>query len=99
MPIKYKFDVLDALRAAGYTTYKLRKDKIFGERVIQQLRNGEIVSWATIDTLCTLLNCQPGDLLEYVEVEDKKLQEESPKPIKSASTETESFEEQLKRII
>lgn len=59
MPIKYKFDVLDALRAAGYTTYKLRKDKIFGERVIQQLRNGEIVSWATIDTLCTLLNCQP----------------------------------------
>ena len=49
MPIKYKFDVLDALRAAGYTTYKLRKDKIFGERVIQQLRNGEIVSWATID--------------------------------------------------
>lgn len=65
LPIKYKFDVLDALRAAGYTTYKLRKDKIFGERVIQQLRNGEIVSWATIDTLCTLLNCQPGDLVEH----------------------------------
>lgn len=65
LPIKYKFDVLDALRAAGYTTYKLRKEKIFGERVIQQLRNGEIVSWATIDTLCTLLNCQPGDLVEH----------------------------------
>ena len=65
MPIKYKFDVLDALRAAGYTTYKLRKEKIFGERVIQQLRNGEIVSWATIDTLCTLLNCQPVDLVEH----------------------------------
>ena len=65
MPIKYKFDVLDALRAAGYTTYKLRKEKIFGERVIQQLRNGEIVSWATIDTLCTLLYCQPGDLVEH----------------------------------
>lgn len=65
LPVKYKFDVLDALRAAGYTTYKLRKEKIFGERVIQQLRNGEIVSWATIDTLCTLLNCQPGDLVEH----------------------------------
>ena len=65
LPIKYKFDVLDALRAAGYTTYKLRKEKIFGERVIQQLRNGEIVSWATIDTLCSLLNCQPGDLVEH----------------------------------
>ncbi len=65
MPIKYKIDVLEALRAAGYTTYKLRKDKILGERVIQQLRDGEIVSWATIDTICTLLNCQPGDLVEH----------------------------------
>lgn len=58
-----------------------------------------MVSWKTIETICRLLNCQPGDLLEYVEVEDKKLQEESPKPIKSTGTESESFEEQLKRII
>lgn len=65
MPIRYKIDVLGALKAAGYTTYKLRRDKILGERVIQQLRNGEIVSWATIDTICNLLNCQPGDLVEH----------------------------------
>lgn len=25
----------------------------------------KFVSWATIDTLCTLLNCQPGDLVEH----------------------------------
>lgn len=66
MPIKYKIDVLDALKAAGYTTYKLRQNKIIGERVIQQLRSGEIVSWKTIDTICKLLTCQPGDIVEYV---------------------------------
>lgn len=65
MPIKYKIDVLAALKAAGYTTYKLRQEKILGERVIQQLRAGEIVSWKTIDTICTLLNCQIGDLVEH----------------------------------
>lgn len=65
MPIKYKIDVLEALKAAGYTTYKLRQEKILGERVIQQLRSGEIVSWKTIDTICTLLNCQVGDLVEH----------------------------------
>ncbi len=65
MPIKYKIDVLEALKAAGYTTYKLRQEKILGERVIQQLRAGEIVSWKTIDTICTLLNCQIGDLVEH----------------------------------
>lgn len=71
MPIKYKVNVLEALRAAGYSTYKLRKDKIFGERVIQQLRDGQIVSWATIDALCSLLDCQPGDLVEHCKKDEE----------------------------
>lgn len=65
MPIRYKLDILEALKQAGYSTYRLRKEKILGERVIQQLRNGEIVSWKTIETICDILNCQPGDLVEY----------------------------------
>ena len=65
MPLNYKIDVLDALKKAGYTTYRLRHEKIMGERVIQQLRQKELVSWKTIETICTLLNCQPGDLVEY----------------------------------
>lgn len=32
----------------------------------QQIRNGEIVSNACLAKLCELLNCQPGDLIEYV---------------------------------
>ena len=99
MPIKYKKDILAALKEKGYSSTRIRNEKIIGQSYLQQLRHGEMVSWKTIETICRLLNCQPGDLLEYVEVEDKKLQEESPKRIKSASTETESFEEQLKRII
>lgn len=99
MPIKYKKDILAALKEKGYSSTRIRNEKIIGQSYLQQLRHGEMVSWKTIETICRLLNCQPGDLLEYVEVEDKKLQEESPKPIKNANTETESFEEQLKRII
>ena len=66
MPLKYKIDVLEALKAKGFTSYRIRTDKIFGERQMQQLRSGEIVSHACIAKLCELLNCQPGDLLEYV---------------------------------
>lgn len=66
MAIQYKGDILTALKAAGFTTYKMRKDKLLGESVIQQLRSGEPVSWANIDRLCSMLQCQPGDLLEYV---------------------------------
>ena len=65
MPIKYKIDVLAELKKAGFSSYKLRQDKIFGERTIQKIRNGEIVTADNIAKLCELLNCQVGDLLEY----------------------------------
>lgn len=67
MPIQYKINVLEALKSAGYTTYRLRQEKILGERVIQQIRSGEIVSWKTIDTICSLLRCQPGDIVMYLD--------------------------------
>lgn len=63
--ISYKFDVLEKLKEAGYTTYNLRKEKLLGESVIQQLRERKLVSWANMNTICHLLNCQPGDILEY----------------------------------
>ena len=69
MPIRYKIDVLAALKEAGYTTYKLRQEKIMGERNIQYLREGRILAPAGLETLCRLLKCQPGDLLVYEENE------------------------------
>jgi len=69
--LKYKIDILEELKTRGYTTYKLRKDKWMGEAQIQKIRNNELVSKESLNTLCKLLQCQPGDLLEYVEdVED-----------------------------
>lgn len=65
MPVYYKIDILSELKEHGFSTYKLRKEKILAESTIQQLRNNELVSWANIARLCELLNCQPGDILEY----------------------------------
>ena len=67
--IRYRLDVLEALKAAGWSTYRLgaRGEKIIGERTIQMLREGRPVSFEILARLCHLLHCQPGDLLEYVE--------------------------------
>lgn len=65
MPIRYKIDVLDALRKAGYNPARIRKEKIFGESTVQQFRKGEIVSNNALAKLCELLQCQPGDIIEY----------------------------------
>lgn len=64
MELCYKIDILSALRSSGYSSYRLRKDKIFGEAVIQKLRTSEGVGWSTLETLCNLLSCQPSDIIE-----------------------------------
>ena len=74
MPLTYKIDVLDALKQNGYSTYRIRKEKLLGESTLQKLRQGLPVSWENIETICRLLHCQPGVMLEYAEdkMNDKK---------------------------
>lgn len=66
MPIRYKVDVLGTLREHGYSQNKIREEKLIGQATLTQLRHGELVSWKTIETICRLLQCQPGDIVEYV---------------------------------
>ena len=75
MPIKY--DKLFALmKEKGLTTYRIRQDNIISQSALQSLREGESVTLDTIAALCKALNCQPGDILEYIE-EDKAVPNEA----------------------
>ena len=67
MPLKYKNDILASLKEKGYTTYRIRQEKILSESTVQKLRAGIGVSWDNLETLCVLLECQPADLIEFVE--------------------------------
>ena len=67
MAIQYKVDILAELKKKGYSSTRIREEKLIGQSYLQQLRRGELVSWKTLDTICSLLECQPGDLIEYVE--------------------------------
>ena len=64
MPIRYKIDVIAALKSAGYSTYKIRKEKIISQSTLQKFRNGEIVNADNMALICKLLKCQPGDIIE-----------------------------------
>lgn len=66
MALRYKLDILEALKEKGVTTYQIRKEKLLSESTVQKLRAGRGVSWENIETLCRLLECQPGDLIEFV---------------------------------
>lgn len=67
MPLRYKIDVLSALKAAGYTTYKIKTDKLLSESTVQKLRNRQPISWENIERICKLLKCDVSDVIEYKE--------------------------------
>ena len=61
----YKIDVVAALKAAGHTMTTLKKDGIFGGRLIDQIYAGKVLGITGLDRLCALLQLQPGDLIAW----------------------------------
>lgn len=44
----------------------------FSPNLINRLERSEHINTINIDKLCSLLHCQPGDLLEWIPDEDNK---------------------------
>lgn len=76
MPLVYKVNVLSELKKQGYNTNRIRTDSLLSQSTLQKLREGKGVSWDNLETLCRLINCQPGDLIEYIQAGDTKNAEE-----------------------
>ena len=77
MPIKY--DKLIALmRDRGITSYTLKRDNIIGQATYKKIMEGGDIDTRTIAKLCKLLECQPGDILEYVPEELPSRAAEAP---------------------
>ena len=70
MPVRYKIDVLAALKEKGYTSTKIRNEKLIGQATLQRLRHKQSVSFDVLAKLCELLECNIGDILEYVDEEE-----------------------------
>lgn len=58
-----RLDTLSRLAEAGYSTYRLRKERILSESTIQRIRNGEEVSLRTFVVIAHLLGDR--DILEW----------------------------------
>jgi putative transcriptional regulator len=64
MPMDYS-KLFSLMKAKRLTTYRIRKENIISQSTLQKLREGKSVTTETIATLCKVLNCQPGDIMEY----------------------------------
>lgn len=63
-----KYDKLFALmREKGLTSYKIRQENIISQGALTSIRAGKSVTMDTIEKLCKALQCQPGDIVEFVD--------------------------------
>ena len=48
------------------TSYVVKRDKIIGQASWKKIHEGGHIDTRTINSLCQYLDCQPGDILEYI---------------------------------
>ena len=71
--IKYKIDIMKALKAKGFTAKRIRDEKLLSQITITNIKRGGDVNTETINRICIMLRCQPGDILEVVPTDDEKI--------------------------
>ena len=62
--IIYK-DILLKLKEAGYTTTRLRKEKILSESTLTKLRNNKPITTETLGVICNLTKLPVEEVIEY----------------------------------
>lgn len=58
--------IMKMLLENGWSSYRLRQEKKLSEGTLSRIRHGEPINTTSIDTICKLCSCQPGDILSYI---------------------------------
>lgn len=70
MAIRINLDVMMAKRKKGLTELAKEVDITLANLSILKNGKAKAVRLETLNAICKALQCQPGDILEYVEDED-----------------------------
>lgn len=66
MPITVNLDVMMAKRKISLNELSERVDLTVSNLSILKTGKAKAIRFSTLDAICRVLDCQPGDILEYV---------------------------------
>jgi putative transcriptional regulator len=69
MAIVINLDVMMAKRKVGLTELSKEVDITMANLSILKNNKAKAIRLSTLDAICKALDCQPGDIIEYVEEE------------------------------
>ena len=67
MPIIVNLDVMMAKRKMSLNELSEKVDLTLSNLSILKTGKAKAIRFTTLDAICKVLDCQPGDILEYVE--------------------------------
>ena len=67
MPIIVNLDVMMAKRKMSLNELSEKVDLTLANLSILKTGKAKAVRFSTLEAICKALNCQPGDILEYIE--------------------------------
>jgi len=71
MPIIVNLDVMMAKRKISLNGLSERVDLTLSNVSILKTGKAKAIRFSTLDAICKALDCQPGDILEYVNNKEK----------------------------
>ena len=71
--IKYKKDILELLKQHGYTQTIIQKKKLLPAQTQQNIKAGKSITLDTLNKICIMCKCQPGDIVEVVPTDEEKI--------------------------
>jgi putative transcriptional regulator len=72
MPIIVNLDVMMAKRKMSLNELSEKVDLTLSNLSILKTGKAKAIRFTTLEAICNVLDCQPGDILEYSESERKK---------------------------
>ncbi len=73
MPILVNIDVMMAKRKINSTELSEKIGITMANLSILKNNKAKAIRFSTLEALCEVLQCQPGDILEYVNEDDTRL--------------------------
>ena len=68
--IVYK-NIMQQLHDAGWSSYRLRHEKVLSEDTMQKIRTNGVLKTSSLDRICRILDCQLNDIAAYIPDEEQ----------------------------
>lgn len=71
--IRYKTDIFELLKQHGYNQTRIQKERLLPAQTSQNIKAGKSITLDTLNKICIMCKCQPGDIVEVIPTDEEKI--------------------------